>query len=222
MGHVKYAVLIAALATFVVGSAALAQVNLVTFSEGDVIRADDVNQNFESVASAVESVQGRVDTLEGDESREVRVTRADLVPAQGAPDGQDQDGFEYQYSQLPNRAQLELAGNARIDGYQYCFYTRLDLPDGATITEFAATLLDEDLGAADSLGVAYLMERAWTSIPFDTLASVAATSVDFQEVATSSTPLPHDVDASAHAYLVMVCLQRQGEFLGARVDYDMP
>lgn len=182
-----------------------AQVPLTTFTAGDVIRADEVNENFESLADAVEAIESRPAATDGT----VRVTPVDMAPDESATD----------YMRLSHKAELLLAGDSYTGGEMHCFDARVDLPEGAEVTSFGALLKAGD--GADDTADAFLRERPWDSRPSDVLASVEATADEFREEATTS-GLPVSVDPAGHAYVVTTCLQGRSGFLGARVSYEVP
>ena len=72
------ATLLLACAATLLGVAS-AQIDLTTFTAGDVIRADEVNANFRSVADAAQANQARLDAFE---TGTVRVGPHDLVASE--------------------------------------------------------------------------------------------------------------------------------------------
>jgi hypothetical protein len=199
---------------------AFAQIDLTTFTAGDVIRADEVNANFRSVADAAESNQARLDAIE---TGTVRVGPHDLVASESEITASTANGTPFAFTRGPRgKSGLELLGSSASSGGYFCFGTGLDLPEGASIVEFAAILKDPDASGAADAADAFIEARTWTGTRADGLANVAALGTEYGESATIGGALPATVDTSANEYRLMTCLQGEGGFLGARVEYTLP
>jgi len=202
--------------------AAWAQVDLTVFSAGDVIRADEVNANFRSLADLAEANDARLDAATAAETAgTVRVGPYDMVPSETFNTATAADE-PYEFSRGPRggKTGLELLPGASSSDGQFCFGTGLDLPDGATIVEFFAILGNEPGGFGTGQAEAFLQVRPWTDAASDTVAVVMAPGSDYAEVPTVSGDLPVTVDATANEYRVVTCLEGDGGFLGARIEHD--
>lgn len=202
--------------------AAWAQVDLTVFSAGDVIRADEVNANFRSLADLAEANEARLDaTADAETAGTVRVGPHDVVPSETSITETTAAGEAYEFTRGPRgKSGLELLGSAGNSGGLFCFGAGLDLPDGATIVEFAAILADPDASGFTDQADAYLQVRPWTDPRTDTLAQVSALGSDYAESATIGGDLPVTVDAAANEYRLVTCLQGDGGFLGARIEHE--
>lgn len=219
LAHRTLATLLFACAATILGAAS-AQIDLTTFSAGDVIRADEVNANFRSVADAAEANQARLDAIE---TGTVRVGPHDLVATESEITASTANGTPFAFERgLRGKSGLELLGSSAGSGGYFCFGTGLDLPEGATIVEFAAILKDPDASGTADAADAFLQARTWTATQADDLASVAALGTDYDETATIGGDLPATVDTATNEYRLMTCLQGEGGFLGARVEYTLP
>jgi hypothetical protein len=218
------ATLLLACAATLLGAAS-AQIDLTTFSAGDVIRADEVNANFRAVADAAEANQNRLDAI-ATGARTLRVGPHDLVASESQITSSTANGTPYEFTRGPRgKSGLELLGTSQSSGGLFCFGTGLDLPEGASITEFAAILKDPDASGDAEAAEAYLQTRAWTDTRTDTIAAVGALGTTYDETATVGGvggALPATVDAAAYEYRVVTCLEGGGGFLGARVEYTLP
>ena len=215
-----------ALATMIlVGAAtcltsATAQIDLTTFTAGDVIRADEVNANFRSVADAAEANQARLDAIE---TGTLRVGPHDLVASESHITTTSAPGTPYEFTRGPRgKAGLELLGPSDGSGGLFCFGTGLDLPEGTSIVEFAAILKDPDGSGDAEAAEALLQTRAWTETRVDTIAGVGAPGPDYEEDVTTGLDLPVTVDTAANEYRLVTCLEGGGGFLGARIEYTLP
>src|SRR6056297_863301 len=159
-----------ALATLILLAAALwtgaawSQVDLTVFSAGDVIRADEVNANFRSLADLAEANDARLDAATAAETAgTVRVGPYDMVPSETFNTATAADE-PYEFSRGPRggKTGLELLPGASSSDGQFCFGTGLDLPDGATIVEFFAILGNEPGGFGTGQAEAFLQVRPWT------------------------------------------------------------
>lgn len=212
-------------AMLLAGAAALlgiasAQIDLTTFTAGDVIRADEVNANFRSVADAALANRARLDAIE---TGTVRVGPHDLVASESEITTTTATSTPYAFTRGPRgKSGLELLGSSAGSGGYFCFGTGLDLPKGATIVEFAAILKDPDASGPADAANAFIQTRAWTGTRTDALASVGALGSAYDETATIGGVLPATVDPAANEYRLMTCLQGEGGFLGARVEYTLP
>jgi hypothetical protein len=213
------AVLTLLLAVLWLGTAA-AQIDLTEFSAGDVIRADEVNANFRAVADVAESNQARLDAVA---SGTERVGPYDMTPSETTVTAATAGGTAYDFARgARGKSGLELIGTAGNSGGVFCFGAALDLPDGATIVEFAAVLADPDGSGTGSSVEAVLEERPWTDTRPDAVADLVGLTPAYSETATTDDALPATVDNAANEYRVVACLQGDAGFLGARVAYQGP
>lgn len=210
------------LATTLWTGAAWAQVDLTEFSAGDVIRADEMNANFRSLADLAEANDARLDAADAAETAgTVRVGPHDVVPFATYITSSTANGQSYEFMRgVRGKHGLELLGSAIGSGGRFCFGTGLDLPDGATIVEFAAILADPDASGTTDLAEAYLQVRPWTDTGGATVAEVAALGGDYAQTATIGGDLPVTVDTAANEYRVVTCLEGYGGFLGARIEHE--
>lgn len=202
-------VLLAVLAT------AAAQIPLITFTEGTTIRSDEVNQNFSAIAAAAERNRAKLDAIE---TGTLRVTPIQMAPVETTGTTASTGGTAFEYTR--RKGGLLLLGPSDSGGL-FCFASRIEIPDGAVVTSLASTL-KADVG---DLASASLTERAWADRPSSEIASVDAVSATYEDVVKTSettTDLPVTVDATANEYRVLACLQGDGGFLGARVEYERP
>ena len=213
------ATLLLACAATLLGVAS-AQIDLTTFTAGDVIRADEVNANFRSVADAAQANQARLDAIE---TGAVRVGPHDLVASESEITTTTATSTPYAFTRGPRgKSGLELLGSSAGSGGYFCFGTGLDLPEGASIIEFAAILKDPDgAGTADAAS-AFVQSRPWTQTRANDLATVDALDPAYAEITTVGDALPATVDTVTNEYRVVTCLQGDGGFLGARVEYTLP
>ena len=196
---------------------ATAQVDLTTFAAGDVIRADEVNENFRSLADAAEANQARLDAIA---SGTVRVGPYDVEPSESRVTTSSGQGTAYDFTR--RKSGLELLGPSDAsDGY-FCFGTGLDLPEGASIVGFAAILKDPDGAGGADAAEAFIAERPWTEVPADSLAAVDGAGASYGEISATSASLPATVENAANAYRLVTCLAGEGGFLGARIEYTLP
>ena len=202
--------------------AAWAQVDLTEFSAGEVIRADEVNANFRSLADLAEANEARLDAAaEAETAGTLRVGPHDVVPFATYITSSTANGQPYEFMRgVRGKHGLELLGSAIGSGGRFCFGTGLDLPDGATIVAFAAILADPDASGTTDLAEAYLEVRSWTDTGADTVAEVAALGGDYTQTATIGGDLPVTVDTAANEYRVVTCLEGDGGFLGARIEHE--
>ena len=201
------------LAAAVLG-AALGQIQLTRFQSGEPIVASEVNANFDALKNAVEGAQERVTALEGDVRR---VSYVDLVPLSTVD--LETSGDVLAFTRTDTKlGYLALLGT---DG-TFCFAARLNLPDGAIVTAFTATALDQ---VGDDVDV---LLRAWGSTSVETLTGIDAGTTDafpdtLATVAAPAGELPTDLDATTYEHRVDVCLSGENAgFLDAAIHYDVP
>ena len=218
LGRVLASMILVGVATCL--GSATAQVDLTTFTAGDVIRADEVNTNFRSVADAAEANLARLDAIE---TGTLRVGPHDLVASESQITATNANGTPYAFTRGPRgKSGLELLGTSETSGGLFCFGTGLDLPDGASIVEFAAILKDPDGSGDAEAAEAYLQSRAWTEARRDMVAGVGAPGTTYGEASTTGMNLPATVDDAAYEYRLITCLEGGGGFLGARIEYTLP
>lgn len=200
--------------------AATPQINLTTFAAGDVIHADEVNAKLRSMADAAEANAARLDATD---TGTVRVGAHDLVAFETQITAFTARGTQYEFTRGPRgKAGLELLGTSHASGGVFGFGTGLDLPEGASIVEFAAILKDPDGSGDAEAAEAYLQSRSWNETRADSIAAVGAAGATYEEAATVGHALPAMVDPTANEYRLVTCLEGGGGFLGARVEYTLP
>lgn len=187
-------------------SVAFAQIDLTSFEAGDPIVADEVNANFEELATAVQSVA----------SGTANVTALDMLMLNGAA------------GLTPDRSKSHYLGAIARDGeVTGCYGANFDLPDGATITSVSATM-DLSVGSAANDASAQFWHRSWTSTNSTVIADLSAFNSDTGYVTqTISGPFAEDPDAmevkaDEREYAVTVCLTEDARFFHAQVAYEIP
>ena len=192
------------LATVVALGVAHAQIELTTFQAGDPIVADEVNGNFDELATAIDAAaHGTAD-----------VTAMDLVKL---------DGFAGEEPIRSDDHSLGLPAAATSG----CFGAHVRLPDGATVTSVSATM-DLSLGTpADNDAFARFWHRTWTERGDETFALLQSFgSTTGYVTQTNSGPFAdaavHDVDAAGREYGVEVCLEEDAQFFHAQIAYRLP
>lgn len=130
---------------------------------------------------------------------------------------QDMAPLDSRTRYLRTKTELVLLGSSDPG----CFGDRLELPEGASVTGFTATVKGGNRSDTPRTD-AHLVRRPWSDLPFETLASVEAAPGDYEELVSDAEGLPVTVSPDEHVYVVWVCLDDGGGFLGARVEYELP
>lgn len=188
----------------------------------DEIHVDDANGDPRALRDLAEANEARLDASDAAETAgTVRVGPHDVVPSESSVTTTTAHGQVYDFTRGPRgKSGLELIGSAIRSGAQLCFGTGLELPDGATIAEFAAILADPDASGGTDVAEAYLQARPWFDTRTETLARVVALGRDYTETATTGQDLPVTVDTASNEYRLVTCLQGDGGFLGARIEHE--
>lgn len=206
---------IAALALLV--GAATAQVELTTFATGDPIVADQVNQNFSNLADGVTQNAARLDAME---SGTVWVSSLEMVPLYTFNILDVDSTADLEYMREKEDA-LFLIRAANSSGDLYCFGARVRLPQGATVTSFAASMY---LQSTSDAAYSQLLLRPWGSDRTESMALhewSTTTSSSYVEMTTSSIT-GATVDNATNEYRVETCLSGDSRFLDARIEYSLP
>lgn len=198
----------------ILASMAAAQLDLVTFQAGDPIRADEVNGNFAALRDAIEARQ--LDT--------VHVSYVDLVPLNTS----DLRGTDValDYTRILDKESV-LTLDVADASATFCFATRLDLPDGATISSLSAVAYDGPNSYEDDVDV-LLRRRPWGETALEIVAGIDedASDVFGADLTSASAPasaFPHAVDAAGYAYRLDVCIAGSGAgFLDAALTLGLP
>lgn len=195
--------LLVTIATALLGSG-LAQIELTEFESGTPIVADEMNENFDELKTAVEAVA----------HGSVHVSPLDLVPLDGATN----------YVVRSKYAHLDLDE----DLSHTCFGANVDVPQGSVITSVGATADTSQSSTPASAAEVSFGFREWNAQPttYYEMIDQFGSSTGYVDASVSGPFTDHaaatSVDNASYEYKVLVCLEGDAHFYDAQVDYQLP